>query len=162
MTRAACPALRVTPLAACSSRVNATDSVAGWAPVRHARGGQEAGLGGEDLRAGEQGGPGDLVHAGPVSAAQLLRFVDAVAGAGQAHRRHGCGLVGDQVDDGLDLGGGQVRGPDLAVGFGAQVPDLPGGAAGLDLVADPHRGGAHPGRIHGHRARGHRLRGAPG
>jgi len=50
----------------------------------------------------------------------------------------------------------------LAVGFGAQVPQLPGGAAGLDLVADLHRGGADPGRIHGHRVTGHQAREAPG
>ena len=121
----------------------------GPVPVGHPCGGDEAALGGEDLGAGEQGGAGDLVHAGAVGAAQLRRLVHAVAGRGQAHRRGGQGVVGDQVDDGLDVLGWQVRGADLAVRLGAHVPDLPRRAVGLHLVADPVRGVPDPRGVDG-------------
>ena len=122
----------------------------GPVPVGHPGGGDEAGLGGEDLGAGEQGGAGDLVHAGAVGAAQLRRLVrrrrrSRVRRTDAAVRA----LVGDQVDDGLDVLGWQVRGADLAVRLGAHVPDLPGRAAGLHLVADPLRGVADPRGVDG-------------
>ena len=57
-------------------------------------------------------------------------------------------MVDDQVNDGVDVLGGQVRGAHLPVRFGAHVPDLPGRAAGLDLVPHPDGGVPHPRRIH--------------
>ena len=84
----------------------------------------------------------------------------------QPDRGGGQGVVGDQVDDGVDVLGGQVRGAHLTVRLGAHVPDLPGRAAGLDLVADPRGGVPHPRRIHrvggccaaGGQGRGHHER----
>ena len=42
-------------------------------------------LGGEHGGARVDRGPGDLVHAGPVGAAQLSRLLDAIAGRGEPH-----------------------------------------------------------------------------
>ena len=148
VTKAACPGLRMMPLAACSSRARSTACRIGAVPVGDAGGLDEAGFGGEDLGAGVDRGAGDLEHAGPVGAAQLGRLLDAVTGRGQTHRGVKQGVVGDQVHDGVDVLGGQVRGADLTVRLGAHVPDLPGRTPGLDLVADPPGGVPHPRRIH--------------
>ena len=99
--------------------------------------------------AGVDRGAGDLVHAGAVDAAQLrparrCRRLDGVRRTDAALRVWSVTRSTSRVD----VLGGQVRGADLALRLGAHVPDLPGRAAGLDLVADPRGGVPHPRRIH--------------
>ena len=82
-TSAACPALRVTPLAADSSRAMSTAESATACPSTRPCHGHQALLGLQDPGRGEQLGAGDGVDAGPVRAAQLVGFDDARLGPGQ-------------------------------------------------------------------------------
>ena len=148
-TRAACPALRVTPLAASSSSVSVTDSeVARCRSATPAVATRRASAARISVLV-NRAAPATSYTLVPSVRRSCVRLVHAVAGRGQAHRRGGQALVGDQVDDGLDVLGGQVRGADLAVRLGAHVPDLPRRAVGLHLVADPVCGVPDPRGVDG-------------
>ena len=121
----------------------------GGVPVPQAGRGHQLLLGGQDGGAGVHGGPGDLVDAGAVDAAQHGGLVDAVRSGCQPHRGGREGVLGDQVHGRLHVLRGQVRGPDPAQRLGPHVPDLPGRAVGLHLVPNSLRGVPDPRGIDG-------------
>ena len=112
-------------------------------PVVALRRGDQRLFGGQDARRGVQLGTGDLVHAGAVQPAQLVRVRDAVREADRdAVPRKGGG--NQPVDRVVQVGDRQGSFADQAERFGAHVPDLPGGACGLDRRDDLRRGRLDP------------------
>jgi hypothetical protein len=81
-------------------------------------------------------------------------------GSGRArHRQAVQDLPDDQADDPLDLPGGHLGAPDLALRLGAHMPDLPRRPACLHRLQHPRGRVGNPGGIHG---RGRRHLGGQG
>ena len=135
-TRDVCPVSRAVPFAAISSRARSTTLRSTTVPSRRAGGGDEALLGVEDALGGVEVGTGDGVNRGPVDPPQTLRLLDAV-GAGDGNTAAIEDLIDKQVDQGRGVFPGHVDGAEVALGFGADVPHLPGRPGVL-------HGGQHP------------------
>ena len=117
--------------------------------VGAARGCDETLLGGQDPGRGEQLGSGNRVHAGTVDPTQHPRLADAVVSTSQGDRLGVQHLGHEQLDQLLDLVGGNLYGPDLALCFGADMPALPGRTVFLHRLQHLLRRRRHPLRIHG-------------
>ena len=107
-------------------------------PVAAAGGGDEALLGVEDPLRGVEVGAGDGVDRGAVGAPQRFRFLDAVIAARPGRP------TGDRSTSSTSRSTSasarsavHVGGADLALGFGADMPHLPGGAVFLHHGQDP-------------------------
>ena len=99
VTRAACPALRVAPLAACSS--SAISTASGWRVCRSARPAASTRRcsAARICGAGVDGGAGDLVHAGPSTRRSSAgSSMPSPAGVSRTEAVVE-GVVGDQVHD---------------------------------------------------------------
>ena len=125
-TRDACPASRAVPFAAISSRARSTADCVDDCSVAAAGGGDEALLGVEDALRGVEVGAGDGVDRRPVDPPQRVRFLDAVRWCGQGYRSVLEDLIDQQIHQRARLLGRHVDGADVALGFGADVPHLPG------------------------------------
>ena len=125
VTRAACPALRVTPFAACSNSATPTASALAVCPSHRPAASTSrcsaARIAAEVYRVD----PATSYTLRPVLAAQRGRLDEVVLGLGDPDGAGGQDLVDDQVHDSLDLPGGQVHRPDPALRLGPHVPDLP-------------------------------------
>ena len=105
-------------------------------------------LGVEDPLGGVGLGAGDGVDRGAVDPPQHLRFLDAVIGRGQRHRSGVQHLIDQQLDQGVGALGGDVGGADLALGFGPDMPHLPGRAVFLHRRQHPVGRLGHPRGVH--------------
>jgi len=91
----------------------------------------QEGLVGEHGRRRVELGAGDLIDADSVPAPQQVGHVDRVAlpeGNGPVFAEDG---GHDLVDEGVDIRSGRRQGAGLTFGFGADVPNLPGGSVRL-------------------------------
>ena len=106
--------------------------------VADAGDGDEALLGVEDALGGVEVGAGDGVNRRPVDPPQRARFFDAVRWCGQGYRSVLEDLINEEIHQRVRLLGRHVDGADVALGFGTDVPHLPGRPGLL-------HGGQHPG-----------------
>ena len=121
-------------------------------PIVSAGGGEDALFGVEDPLGGVAVGAGDGVDRRPVGPPQLVRFLDPVRRRFEGDRSVVQDFETRRSTSALGLLGRQVDGADLALGFGADVPHLPGRPACLQHRHDPVSGLADPAGI-GHARR---------
>ena len=146
-TSAACPASSAVPLAAISSSARSTADASTDGAVAAPGGRHQALLGVEDPLGGVGLGAGDRVDRGAVDPPQHLRFLNAVIRRGQRHRSAVQHLIDQQIDQGVGALGGDVGGADLALGFGPDMPHLPGRAVLLHRGQHPVGRLGHPRRV---------------
>ena len=132
-TSEACPASSAVPFAASSSKARSTADSSTTVPSPRPAATSRCSAPGSVATC--RGRPGDGVDRGSVGAPQRLWFVNFVTWCGECHRPSIQHLIDKQVHQGL-LARGQVRGADLALCFGADMPHLPGGAAFLHYGED--------------------------
>ena len=142
------------PLAAISSSARSTADSSTDGAVVASGGGDQALLGVEDALGGVQVGAGDGVDRGAVDPPQHLRFLDAVIRRRQRHRSAVQHLIDQQIDQGIGALSSYVGGADAALGFGADVPHLPGRAVFLHRRQHPVGRLGDPGGVHRHAGRG--------
>jgi hypothetical protein len=83
-------------------------------------------LGIQDALRGVEGGAGDAVSRRPIDPPQRARFFEAVRWCGQGHRSVLEDLINEKVQQRVRVLGTYVDGADVALGFGTDVPQLPG------------------------------------
>ena len=112
-----------------------------------AGGGEDALFGVEDPLGGVAVGAGDRVDRRPVGPPQRVRFLDPVGRCFEGDRSVLQDFRDEEVDQAVGLVDRQVDGAGLALGFGADVPQLPGRPALFQHRHDPVSGLADPASI---------------
>src|SRR5215211_9176137 len=127
-TKAACPASKIMPLAACSKSASSTIPPSTVRPsVRSASATSRCSA--ARMRAEVNRSEPATVYMRPVAAAQGRRFGDRFVGPRQRYRSGVEDLCDDTVDQLIDPSGGDLSGLRLALRLGADMPALPGRAA---------------------------------
>ena len=153
-TRPACPASKAFPLAADSSSASSTVPASrNWPSVRPVVATRRCSA--ARIRAEvNNSDPATRVDARTVGPTQHPRLADVLVSPCQGDRSGLQHLGEEQLHQLVNFVGGNLRRPDVALRFGADMPALPGRTVFLHRGQHLLRGRRHPLRVHGRAPRG--------
>jgi hypothetical protein len=160
-TRNACPGSSAVPLAAHLQQGKINSGAVDDRSVADAGGGDEAMLGIQDPPRGVEVGAGEGVNRRPVDPPQRIWFFDAVRWRGQGYGPVLKDLINEEIHQRVRVLGRHVDGPDLALGFGIDVPHLPGRPGLLHGGQHPVGGLRDPAGVDDRGGLGRRRKGRP-